>query len=83
MMTWVPGQARDNVPSMTHGEGVYLYDDKGNEYLDWTSQAVCANLGHSLPAAVIQAAAKKLKQFATKSSGSCSSGVAFFFSFGR
>jgi hypothetical protein len=39
MMTWVPGSARHKVPNMTHGEGVYLYDDTGKQYLDWTSQA--------------------------------------------
>jgi len=45
---------------MTHGEGVYLYDDRGNKYLDWTSQAVCANLGHDLPESVVQAAAYQM-----------------------
>ena len=62
MMTWVPGKARDNVPNMTHGEGVYLYDDRGNQYLDWTSQAVCANLGHDVPKSVVQAAAYQMTQ---------------------
>ena len=62
MMTWVPGKARDAVPNMTHGEGVYLYDDQGKEYLDWTSQAVCANLGHSVPDSLAEAAAYQMKQ---------------------
>ena len=62
MMTWVPGKARHNVPNMTHGEGPYLFDDKGNKYLDWTSQAVCANLGHDVPEAVIQAAAQQMRE---------------------
>jgi taurine--2-oxoglutarate transaminase len=62
MMTWVPGKARHNVPNMTHGEGPYLYDDKGNKYLDWTSQAVCSNLGHDVPEAVIQAAAQQMRE---------------------
>ena len=61
-MTWVPGKARHAVPNMTHGEGVYLYDDSGKQYLDWTSQAVCANLGHSLPTQIAQAAAHQLTQ---------------------
>jgi 4-aminobutyrate aminotransferase-like enzyme len=60
MMTWVPGKARDAVPNMTHGSGVYLYDDTGKEYLDWTSQAVCANLGHDVPQAVIDATAYQM-----------------------
>jgi len=62
MMTWVPGKVRDKIPYMTHGSGVYLYDDKGNEYLDWTSQAVCANLGHDVPEAVVEAAAYQMRQ---------------------
>lgn len=62
MMTWVPGKARHNVPIMTHGEGPYLFDDKGNQYLDWTSQAVCSNLGHDVPEAVIQAAAQQMRE---------------------
>jgi len=33
-------QARHNTPIITRGEGVYVYDDKGKQYLDWTSQAV-------------------------------------------
>lgn len=62
MMTWVPGKARDAVPNMTHGEGVYLYDDQGKQYLDWTSQAVCANLGHDVPQAVVEAAAFQMRE---------------------
>jgi taurine--2-oxoglutarate transaminase len=62
MMTWVPGAARHKVPNMTHGEGVYLFDDEGNQYLDWTSQAVCANLGHDIPEAVVQAAAQQMRE---------------------
>jgi len=60
MMTWVPGSARHSVPNMTHGEGVYLYDDKGKQYLDWTSQAVCANLGHDIPKAVVEVSAQQM-----------------------
>jgi adenosylmethionine-8-amino-7-oxononanoate aminotransferase len=62
MMTWVPGAARHSVPNMTHGEGCYLYDDKGNQYLDWTSQAVCANLGHDVPESVVEAAAQQMRE---------------------
>jgi taurine--2-oxoglutarate transaminase len=62
MMTWVPGKARDAVPYMTHGEGVYLFDSNGKRYLDWTSQAVCANLGHDIPEAVVEAAAFQMRE---------------------
>ena len=62
LMTWVPGAARHKVPNMTHGEGVYLYDDTGKQYLDWTSQAVCANLGHSVPDQIVESAAYQMRQ---------------------
>jgi taurine---2-oxoglutarate transaminase len=61
-MTWAPSSARHSVPVMTHGDGVYLYDDSGKQYLDWTSQAVCANLGYDLPDTVIEAAAYQMRQ---------------------
>ena len=33
-------------------QGVYVYDSNGKKYLDWTSEAVCVNLGHSIPDSV-------------------------------
>jgi adenosylmethionine-8-amino-7-oxononanoate aminotransferase len=61
MLTWTPGAARYNSPIITHGEGVYLYDDAGKQYLDWTSQAVCSNLGYSLPPSIIDATTKQMQ----------------------
>lgn len=60
MLTWAQGKNRVNVPHMTEGDGVYLIDTNGKKYLDWTSQAVCANLGHSVPASVVAAAAQQM-----------------------
>jgi taurine--2-oxoglutarate transaminase len=62
MMTWAPGKARHLTPIITRGEGVYLYDDKGNQYVDWTSQAVCSNMGYDLPEAVIEATTKQMRE---------------------
>jgi taurine---2-oxoglutarate transaminase len=62
MLTWAPGKARHTTPILTHGEGVYLFDDKGKKYLDWTSQAVCSNVGYTLPDAVIEATAHQMRQ---------------------
>ena len=62
MLTWAPGKARHNTPIITHGEGVYLYDDKGKKYLDWTSQAVCSNVGYTLPDSVIDATTKQMRE---------------------
>jgi adenosylmethionine-8-amino-7-oxononanoate aminotransferase len=61
MLTWTPGKARHGAPIVTRGEGVYLYDDKGNRYLDWTSQAVCTNLGYTLPDSVLDATTKQMR----------------------
>lgn len=62
MLTWSPGKARHGVPIITHGEGVYLFDEKGKKYMDWTSQAVCCNMGHSLPESVIDATVSQMRQ---------------------
>jgi taurine--2-oxoglutarate transaminase len=36
-----------DVPTITRGEGVRVYDDEGTEYLDFASQLYCVNAGHS------------------------------------
>ncbi|MCC6802216.1 MAG: aminotransferase class III-fold pyridoxal phosphate-dependent enzyme, partial [Anaerolineae bacterium] len=36
------------IPSV-RGEGVYIYDADGKQYLDWASQLVNVNIGHSHP----------------------------------
>lgn len=61
MATWGPGAGLRGLPILTHGEGVYLYDDEGNKYMDWTSQAVCANLGYSVPPEVKEAIIKQVE----------------------
>lgn len=62
MLTWSPGKARHNTPIITHGEGVYVFDDKGNKYLDWTSQAVCCNTGYTVPESVVEATTSQMKK---------------------
>ncbi|HEY8450513.1 MAG TPA: aminotransferase class III-fold pyridoxal phosphate-dependent enzyme [Bacillota bacterium] len=47
--------------TVTGGEGVYFFDDRGNRYLDFSSQLFNVNLGHNHPqliAAIQQQAAK-------------------------
>jgi len=60
MNTWGPSRPLGKAPIITHAKGVYLYDKKGKEYLDWTSQAICSNLGHTVPPAVKEAINKQL-----------------------
>lgn len=40
---------RKNYLTVSHGEGIYLYDDAGNRYIDACSGAAVANLGHAHP----------------------------------
>lgn len=61
MMTWNPGKHKHSLPIITHGKGVYVYDDQGKEYLDWTSQAVCSNIGYDLPPPVLDAITQQLE----------------------
>jgi len=35
-----------NYPKIAYGKGVYLYDDKGKDYIDGCSGSAVANLGH-------------------------------------
>ncbi|RFU65441.1 aspartate aminotransferase family protein [Peribacillus glennii] len=35
-------------PMISHGKGIYLYDTDGKEYLDGSSGAVTANIGHGV-----------------------------------
>jgi adenosylmethionine-8-amino-7-oxononanoate aminotransferase len=52
MLTWSPTSPVQGIPVIDRAEGVYLYDSKGKQYLDWTSEAVCVNLGHTVPESV-------------------------------
>ena len=62
MFTWGPSDgARAGAPLLKYGEGVYQYDRDGKQYMDWTSQAVCNNLGHSIPESVTKAVHKQME----------------------
>jgi len=58
--TWGSTRAVSSTRMMERGEGVYVYDKSGNKYLDWTSQAVCANVGHTVPPAIKEAVIRQL-----------------------
>lgn len=42
-------QNKWNPISMARGQGVYFWDGDDKRYLDWASQTVCVNIGHSHP----------------------------------
>ena len=44
---------------MQRGEGVYLYDYEGKEYMDWSAGAVCTNLGHDVPQSIQDAVSQQ------------------------
>src|SRR5918912_1161448 len=60
-VSWM-AQGGWNPTIIERGEGVYVYDTEGKRYLDWASQLVNVNLGHSHPKVVraIQEQAAKL-----------------------
>lgn len=55
MNTWGPSRPVSSAITVDRGEGVYIYDTNGNKYLDWSSQAICTNLGHTVPQEVKEA----------------------------
>jgi taurine--2-oxoglutarate transaminase len=61
LASWL-AQGAWNPIIIERGEGVYVYDAEGKRYLDWASQLVNVNIGHSHPKVVraIQEQAAKL-----------------------
>ncbi|MDT8861161.1 aspartate aminotransferase family protein [Alkalihalobacillus sp. MEB130] len=51
----------EHYPTVVRGEGIYLYDDQGKKYLDGSSGAVTASLGHALPE-IIHASYEQLQK---------------------
>lgn len=52
VMSFYSKKGSPRPPRISHAEGVFLYDDQGNGYMDITSGAVVSNLGHSNPRVV-------------------------------
>jgi taurine--2-oxoglutarate transaminase len=48
LLSWSAQGAWNPIP-IERGEGVYVYDAHGKRYLDWSSQLVNVNIGHSHP----------------------------------
>lgn len=74
LTSWIAQGTWNPIP-IVRGEGVYIYDANGKRYLDWSSQLVNVNIGHSHPHVVkaIQDQVAKLcyvdPSFATESRG--------------
>ena len=52
-------------PMISHGKGVYLYDQNGNKYFDGSSGAITAGIGHGVKeiADVIKSKLRRLLSF--------------------
>lgn len=48
-------------PTISHGQGVFLYDKEGKDYLDASSGAVTANIGHGVQE-IMEAMVKQAQQ---------------------
>ena len=46
---WSAQATAQDIPTITHGEGVYFWDITGKRYLDFSSQLANTNLGHQHP----------------------------------
>lgn len=73
MATWGPGAPLRGAPLFVRAEGPYLYDSDGKQYMEWTSQAVCTNLGQTMPEPVKQAMLKQAETLPFVYSGFCNS----------
>ncbi len=73
-------------PLIEHGEGVYLYDEKGKRYMDATGGPMLGNIGHGVPeiADAMAEQARKIEyihgtQFTTRSIEECAKEMASIF----
>jgi len=63
MYSWMPKTLGDDITiAAERGEGPYLFDRMGNKYLDWSSGAVCINLGHTVLDSVREAMNEQLNK---------------------
>ena len=53
--------AEHEIPIITRGDGAYVFDDKGNRYLDGLSGLFCVNAGHGR-SEIAEAAAKQFEE---------------------
>jgi len=61
MLSWSNSKPVKDLPIFERSEGVYLYDQHGKRFLDWTSQAVCVNLGYTVPEHIKEAVNTQLE----------------------
>jgi hypothetical protein len=53
---WIGNKAlQSNCINVVNSSDIYLHDREGKKYMDWSSGAVCANLGHTIPEEIVEA----------------------------
>lgn len=61
LLTWKPTHLISKLPIIVSGTGPWLTSECGKQYLDLTSQAVCCNLGHTVPQRTIDRISQQVK----------------------
>lgn len=59
--TWNRQNAWATPMLISDAEGIYFYNDKGQRFIDFSSQLICSNLGHKNPA-IIEAIKKQAEK---------------------
>ncbi len=59
--TWIRQKTWTAPLLITDAQGVYMYDEKGKSYIDFSSQLMCSNLGHKNKA-IIEAIVKQVEK---------------------
>jgi adenosylmethionine-8-amino-7-oxononanoate aminotransferase len=60
MLSWGATKPIKDLPLIVDSDGCYLITDDGRRLLDWTSQAVCCNFGHTVPQQIKEAVMKQM-----------------------
>ena len=61
MFTWGASEALlESCLQVERTEGIYLITSDGEKYIDWSSGAVCCNLGHTVPEVIQKAITEQL-----------------------
>lgn len=63
LFTWgATNPMREMAPLVDRSEGVYLYTETGERYLDFNSQAMCVNHGHTPDPSIVEAVVNQMKR---------------------
>ena len=58
-----PRNFNQDIPYVSHGEGIYLFDESGNRYIDAASGALSVNIGYGVPEVIEVSGSRPLRSF--------------------